>query len=205
MNRTRLAIGLLAALVMSLSYIWFDQTNEASAQSGSRNSSRYQSGSGTRVPVGSVQSNGSSTRMVQKSYEARFWDWMKDVQYRNWGPAPGQGAAAYEGQSPHGDFLKMYLNRTALTNPANPPDGSIIIKENYTTDGKTLAAVTVMYKVKDFHPEHGDWYWVKYNADGSVARTPPEKGSRRIAGKFTGCIECHAAAKGGDYVFFNDE
>lgn len=196
MNRLHFTVGLLAVGAMTLPWFLAGESSEAAAQSGSRN----QSGSGT------TQSGGSGTRMmVQQPYEARFWDWMKDVQYRNWGPAPGQGEDAYEGKSPHGAFLKMYLNRKALANPKNPPAGSVIVKENYTADGKTLAAITVMYKANGYDPEHGDWYYVKYNADGSVARTSPEKGSRKIVGKFSACIECHAGAKGGDYVFFNDE
>jgi len=56
-----------------------------------------------------------------------------------------------------------------------------------------------------FNGTGGDWYWVKYNADGSVAKTDKEAGSTKIAGKVGKCIDCHADAKGNDFVFFNDE
>ena len=54
------------------------------------------------------------------------------------------------------------------------------------------------------NPEHGDWFWVKYLPDGSVARTPADKGNKPIKGRFASCIECHASADGDDYVFAND-
>lgn len=124
--------------------------------------------------------------------------------YQNWAPVPGQSDAAYPGESPHGAFLKMYLNRKAAGSPGNLPDGSIIIKENYEADGKTLAAITVMYRTKGYNQAAGDWYWVKYNPDGTVATAPPEKGSARLSGKPKGCIECHGGAEGDDFAFFND-
>lgn len=152
-----------------------------------------------------AQSGSRSRGGTAQSFTARFWDYLVQVHYENWAPAPGQGLQAYPGQSPHGAFLKMYLNRIAAADPKNLPPGSIIIKENYGKDKTTLMAVTVMYRVKGFDPQHYDWYWVKYNADGTVAQTPPEKGSMPIAGRFQSCIQCHAGAKGGDFVFMNDK
>ena len=38
-------------------------------------------------------------------------------------------------------------------------------------------AVTVMYRTKGYNPEGGDWYWAKYNPDGTIAQMPPEMGS----------------------------
>jgi len=109
---------------------------------------------------------------------------------------------SYPGQAPHGAFLKMYINRKAASNPANPPEQSIIVKENYDKTKEKLMAVTVMYRAqKDFDPENKDWYWVKYNADGSVA----EKDGMPLAGKVQGCINCHGGAKGGDLIFANDK
>ena len=99
----------------------------------------------------------------------------------------------------------MYLNRTAAGNPKDLPNGSIIIKENYGPDKKTLMAVTVMYRSKGYNPQAGDWYWAKYNPDGTIAKMPPEKGSMKIAGKAKGCIMCHGeTAEGNDFAFFND-
>ena len=84
------------------------------------------------------------------------------------------------------------------------PAGSILVKENYGKDGKTLMAVTVMYHSKGYDPQHHDWYWIKYMPDGKVAKTPPDKGSRPIYGRFASCINCHGDAEGGDYSYAND-
>ena len=46
---------------------------------------------------------------------------------------------------------------------------------------------------------------MKYLANGSVAKTSKDDGEKKIAGKVGKCIECHADAKGDDFVFFNDE
>jgi len=149
-----------------------------------------------------------SSRVVrggQQSFESKFWTYLQTVQYRNWAPAAGQGLDVYPGQAPHGAFLKMYLNRIAAADPKKLPHGSIIVKENFGKDKKTLMAITVMYRVKGYDPDNNDWYWVKYNADGTVARTPADKGSKPIAGRFKSCIDCHASAADGDYYYANDK
>jgi hypothetical protein len=62
-----------------------------------------------------------------------------------------------------------------------------------------------MYEAKGYDAQYGDWYWVKYNLDGSVARTPREKGGQPIRGLFASCIQCHDSAAGDDFVFTNDQ
>jgi len=140
----------------------------------------------------------------RKSFEARFWDYLKGAKYTNWAPGPGQNGDFYEGSSPHGAHLKMYLNRTAVANSQELPHGSIVIKENYGEDKKALMAITVMYRVKGYNAEGGDWYWIKYNANGTVATAPPDKGGMQLSGKVKGCISCHGGAEGEDFAFVND-
>ncbi|VAX38810.1 hypothetical protein MNBD_PLANCTO02-1236 [hydrothermal vent metagenome] len=163
--------------------------------SGSSNRGRGMQGSGTR---------GSGTVVQKETFEDNLWKYLKSAKYTNWAPVPGKKESAYKGQSPHGAFLKMYLNRKAAGNFKTLPSGSIIVKENYGKDAKTLMAITVMYRNKGYDPQNGDWYWVKYNPDGSVANAPQEKGGMRLAGKVKGCIQCHSGAEGKDYFFAND-
>ncbi len=113
--------------------------------------------------------------------------------YQYW---PGR-VGFYKGQHPHGAWLTLSVNETgmsALKKGAKIfPPGSIIAKENYTPEEK-LAALTIMYKVKGYDPEHNDWFWAKYNY---------EKGKFVVdkAGKVAGCIKCHEGAKDVDYAF----
>lgn len=117
----------------------------------------------------------------------------KDNPYQGWALFPGKDKL-YKGQHPHGALLTTYVNDVAL-NGINQrvgtlAAGAIIVKENYMPD-KTLGAVTVMYRVDGYDPEAGDWFWAKYNADGSIAKE----------GKVAGCIGCHTAAISNDWIF----
>ena len=130
-------------------------------------------GSGTRVEPGTVVTPGSGTRemanpgsgtremvtsgsgtrgIAAETFEQKFWNYLVRSKYRNWAPVPGKSDKMYEGESPHGAYLKMYLNRTAAGSPSDLPTGSIVIKENYGKDQRTLMAVTVMYKNNGYSP-----------------------------------------------------
>jgi hypothetical protein len=96
-----------------------------------------------------------------------------------------------DGKSPHGALIRTFVNDGALSPGADAyPYGSVIIKENYMPDS-TLAKLTVMYKVKDYNPEGGDWFWAVYGPDGTA----------EMEGKIQSCIGCHAARATDDYVF----
>ena len=157
------------------------------------------------VPYLVGTSDAAAKEKAARSYEAKLWDWLQAAKYYNWAAGPGQNGDFYPGESPHGAFLKMYLNRTAACDVKNLPSGSILIKENYGKDKKTLMAITVMHRSKGYDPKHGDWYWVKYMPNGTVAKSPPKMGSMRLAGKVKGCIMCHSDADGKDFAFINDK
>lgn len=97
------------------------------------------------------------------------------------------------GQSPHGEFHKVFIN--PLLRYSLPiknhiiPNGSIIVKENYSSD-KRLKYYTVMAKVAGYDPKDGDWFWAMYGLDGSVKK----------AGKLKSCIGCHSGLKDNDYI-----
>lgn len=117
----------------------------------------------------------------------------KDNPYHDWALFPGKNKF-YKGQHPHGALLTTYVNDVALSGinqkVGTLSGGAIIVKENYMPD-KTLGAVTVMYRVDGYNPEAGDWFWAKYNADGSIAKE----------GKVAGCIGCHTAVINNDWIF----
>lgn len=129
---------------------------------------------------------------------ASLWTHLQRANFeRNWSTWPGKGKL-YRGREPHGALLTTYLNGLAydaLTNKAGKmPVGAIIVKENYAPDS-TLAATTVMYKVADYNPEAGDWFWVKFLSDGKVDM------DGKAQGRVPTCIQCHRAQTNNDYVF----
>ncbi len=124
-----------------------------------------------------------------------FWEYVTEVDpYEGWGFWPGH-VGMYEGQSPHGAYLKFYANSVALqairegTRPL--PNGSILMKANYAKDMKTLKVLTPMYKVEGYNPEAGDWFWAKYKPDGSVL----------ASGRVNSCIDCHKTVQSKDWIF----
>lgn len=122
------------------------------------------------------------------------WGYLQQVDYPNsWRLWPGKGDL-YTGREPHGLLLTTYLNGPgyeALTGRAGiMPANAMIVKENYMADS-TLAAVTVMYKVAGFDPEHGNWFWAKFGPDGMV----------QVEGRGQDCIACHGAQSANDYIF----
>ena len=101
----------------------------------------------------------------------------------------------HAGNDPHSPFLTTYVNDAAFASIKKKkamPDGACIITEEYAAD-KKLKALTVMFKVKSYNPEAGDWFWVKYDSlNGYVLES----------GKIESCISCHGDKKGSDYLFF---
>ncbi|MBT4836431.1 MAG: hypothetical protein HON94_03700 [Methylococcales bacterium] len=119
----------------------------------------------------------------------------------------------YKGMPPHGAVLESLASHVTV----NGHRGKVYVKKNYGGAGitrskvandrkKYLKAVTVMFKREaGYDADNQDWFWVKYKANGSLHTNP--KGMKlagRVAkGMGVGCIACHRAASGGDYLFNN--
>ncbi len=112
--------------------------------------------------------------------------------YQNWALWPGKGKL-YKGKEPHGSLLTTYVNEVALDSikkAQGMTDRAMIVKENYDAN-KKLMAVTVMYKVKGYNPEGGDWFWAKYDPKMEI----------QAEGKVKECMDCHGTVKDNDYIF----
>ncbi|MDT8281904.1 MAG: cytochrome P460 family protein [Gammaproteobacteria bacterium] len=123
----------------------------------------------------------------------------------------------YPGSPPHGKFLQTLHQQVTVDDHT----GMVIVKRNYDGPGvsaeaveanpeKYLKAVTVMFKREaGYDAEDKDWFWAKYQADGSLFTMEkmmmeiPLAG-RVAKGKDEGCISCHIGAPGGDFVFAQD-
>jgi hypothetical protein len=67
--------------------------------------------------------------------------------------------------------------------------GSLIVLESFGADRK-LVGLSAKLKIKDYHPEAGDWHWFHYDARGNVlscGRTPV-------------CIGCHEGRREDDFL-----
>jgi hypothetical protein len=161
-------------------------------------------------PQGSGSSRAAPPRATRpptpEEFYQSFWKHLnrKESPYTQWSGFAGK-EGMQKGESPHGTFTKTFINKTAADDPQKLPYGAILVTENYADDEKTLQNITVMYRYKGSDPKHNDWYWLKYQPDGTIARTPEKEGKKAIAGKVASCIDCHTRAGGADFVFSNDE
>lgn len=135
------------------------------------------------------------------------FDFITKENYKNWKKWPGTGEmyprSTEKPSEPHGAFLTTYVNDDTYAAIEGKkgilPEESIIVKENYDAD-KKLAAITVMYKEKGYDPAHNDWFWAKYQPNGTID----------AEGKVEGCIDCHGLPKDifkdktNDYIWSSD-
>jgi Cytochrome P460 len=164
-------------------------------------------------PIALAQGSGSSRSTAPRAtrpptpdeFSEKFWQFLhsRDAPYTRWSVAPSRNGFR-DGRPPHGDFVKIYANKTAADRSAALPYGAVLVAENFDKDQRTLSSIDVMYRVEGADPQHYDWHWMRYLPNGSLARTPAQEGNRPMAGKVTSCIDCHGQAGGRDWVFSND-
>ena len=123
-----------------------------------------------------------------------LWEYItKTSDYTKWDFWPDH-KGMLPGRQPHGSQHKVYVNDTALNSSKVPLEyGSIQVKENYNKASE-LKAITVMYKVKGYNSEDGDWFWAKFTPSGQA----------KPFGKPNGCIGCHGARANNDFVIVHD-
>jgi len=125
---------------------------------------------------------------------AAVWDHLQKEAYQEkWKLMPGTEAFA-QGSRPHGALVTIRVNPVAFEAISSKkpvlPAGSIVVKENYDP-GRTLAAVSVMYKSEGYDPDHNDWYWLQRMPNGTVA----------AEGRVRDCYSCHSGTVETDYLF----
>jgi hypothetical protein len=119
----------------------------------------------------------------------------------------------YIGEHPHGAVLETIHGSVTVEGY----EGEVVTKRSYSGEGvsvevviadrkKYINDVTVMFKRESgYDKENKDWFWAKYNPDGSLDSTPNGvKLAGRVAkGKKKGCIACHRKAPGDDFLYIN--
>ena len=160
---------------------------------------------------GSGSSRTDSPRSVQaqtarpqtpEDFYSSFWNHLvkKDAAYNTWKSLAREKKTDDGVENPHSSVSRTYVNKIATDDAKALPIGSILVREDYDDKGKRKS-ISVMYRVKDYDKDHGNWYWLKYQENGSIVR---DAGNKAIAGKVASCIECHAKANGKDFAFSND-
>lgn len=153
----------------------------------------------TPIPTTTMVNKTNKTVLEPKAEGKALYDYFtKENNYKNWNKWPGkEDFYPKSAGSPHGDFLITYVSDNAISTIQRKmgelPDETIIIKENYDTN-KKLAALTVMYKENGYDSNNNDWFWARYDSNGSVLAD----------GKIEGCINCHATVKDNDYIFASE-
>ena len=145
------------------------------------------------------------------NYASQLWSALEKASLV--GPGAVQ-STPYEGQEPHGAILVVLEQNvsvgghTGVAIVKNNYGGEGVSKETVANDpGKYLAAVTVMYqREQGYDPDHQNWFWAKYNPDGTLQANPKgmQLAGRVAKGAEKGCIACHDGAAGDDYVFNHD-
>ena len=133
-------------------------------------------------------------------FYANFWQHIMKpgAAYNTWKPLDHEPPNV-EVENPHGNESPTYANDVAAKDPKNLPVGSILVREDYD-DQRQRQSISVLYRVKDYDPEHGNWYYLRFTETGAVMRGTDNK---PLAGKVASCIDCHARASGKDFVFSN--
>lgn len=158
------------------------------------------SGSSRTDSPRAIQSQTSRPQTPEDFYSS-FWKHIvkKDAAYNTWKSLAREKTD--DGiENPHSSISRTYANKIAADDANTLPIGSILVREDYDDKGKRKS-ISVMYRVKDYDKERGNWYWLQYKETGSIVRG---EGNKAMAGKVTSCIECHTKANGMDFTFSND-
>jgi len=119
----------------------------------------------------------------------------------------------YVGTHPHGAILESAIHTITVKGVTNTLAAKlsyrgigVSIEEVVADRAGFIEDVTVMFKREDgYDTANQNWFWAKYNPDGSLDKTPNgiQLAGRIAKGKAKGCIACHLKAEGGDLLFIN--
>ncbi|MBT3196214.1 MAG: hypothetical protein HN842_07145 [Gammaproteobacteria bacterium] len=157
-------------------------------------------------------------------YAAQLWSAM--VEEKIEGEGRKSNPPFFGGARPHGEILELSDQNLRVGSHT----GFIVVKRNYGQAGvadvrgrvtvervtqnraKFLDSITVMYQRESGYDDlHQNWFWAKFRPDGSLFRKRIEGRETALAGRLlkgkqrednAGCIYCHSAAGGGDYIFY---
>lgn len=145
------------------------------------------------------------------AYADELWSAMTSV---NLVGADARTVEPHTGVHPHGAVLTTLVDEVTVGGHR----GQVIVKNNYggsgvdlgtvaARPGENLQSITVMFRREaGYDSDNMNWYWAKYTTNGSLETNSEGMAlAGRVAkGSAQGCIACHRAAPGGDYLFTQD-
>jgi hypothetical protein len=148
---------------------------------------------------------------ADRDYAAKIWAEMVEAGLA--GPDAIR-SFPYPGTDPHGMMLETFYSQAEIEGHT----GMLIVKRNYGPEGVSvdevlsdpaghLGALTIMFRREaGYDEDNGNWFWGKYLPDGTLDKNPAgtELAGRVAKGAEMGCIACHSAAPGEDYLFTTD-
>jgi hypothetical protein len=121
--------------------------------------------------------------------EAGITAFVREGRYKEWLAEP----SVHETRAPHGSKVRVFFNgivtESLLAGNATHPVGSILVKELYKDDGKTLRGHALDVKISE---GPGKDTWIFYEGFG------PEYSNNYYGRGHSTCHGCHEA--GSDYV-----
>ena len=142
---------------------------------------------------GKVSENNISDEDMQLANEL----WLESVNYKEWNQHQNWTGIQSSSDGTHGSHVQIWFNDSVNVSIEQQQNllanNSILVKEGYSSNSESsLAAITIMKKIAGYDPENSNWFWAKFNSDGSVDN----------AGAINNCISRHSL--GQDYIRFID-
>lgn len=125
-------------------------------------------------------------------------------------------AELYKGVQPHGLVLENLVSEAVL----GDHKGMLVVKRNYGPKGideatvannrwAALKAITIMFsREAGYDPDNQNWFYAKYLPNGSLDKNPKGVSLAGCVAKGAGpngadggCIACHRAAPGDDFLY----
>jgi hypothetical protein len=138
-------------------------------------------------------------------YAAKVWDYALEHKFIGEGRLQSY---PFKGHRPHGSIQEV----VATTAEIDGQKGRLIVKHNYGAKDKLTVqdvyanpdmnyeALTIMFqREKGYDPDHNDWFWAEYKANGEIIVYNGEV----LSGRAPLCTGCHAALGGPDREILN--
>lgn len=118
----------------------------------------------------------------------------------------GRGAIRshrFPGALGHGESLERIDGMLRVHNRMSP---AIVLNDFATSSNaaQTPHTIDVIYRRTGYDAARNDWFWARFDARGALQHGAD---GRALAGRIDGpqgCIGCHGAAPGADWVFAHD-